>query len=469
MACRSRPGGNETVSLSAASTPALYLAGNSGIATEVNTTTGTGTNAQVTTTPADQTGRLTKIGDLAGTPTAIFSANQDATTGTTTAPGDGGGFQRQCLCAGQRHRQFRQPDQPGHARTSISPNMIPPAMWCGSNLVGSAGTASGYGLALDPAGGVVVTGASTADLTTTSVADGNNDSFVASYDANGNQTWIQQIQTLATNQANAVSVDASGNIYIGGSVSGGVIGAGQTAQGGGDAYLAKFDSKGNLLAENQFGTSGADQVSATATGSDGSLYVASVQNGDAVVSKYAGGDITSAPTWTQDLGALSVRRRHRRPDGFGQPGLCLRHHQQRQSDGGRRRPASPRPPAAAPTPLSSISPTMAPRATANHVSYVGTSASDQGGARDGRPRRHRLSDRHHHRHLRRPAAQRRRMSPTPSPPRSTPMAACNGPSNMAAPPASPPAPAWRSIPMAPACWTRWACRAAPSTSTSRWT
>ena len=100
-----------------------------------------------------------------------------------------------------------------------------------------------------------ITGASTADLTTTSVANGNNDSFVASYDANGNQNWIKQIQTLATNQANAVSVDASGNIYIGGSVSGGVIGAGQTAQGGGDAYLAKFDSNGNLLAENQFGTS----------------------------------------------------------------------------------------------------------------------------------------------------------------------------------------------------------------------
>ena len=99
-----------------------------------------------------------------------------------------------------------------------------------------------------------ITGTSTADLTTTSVANGNNDSFVASYDANGNQNWIQQIQTLATNQANAVSVDASGNIYIGGSVSGGVIGAGQTSQGGGDAYLAKFNSKGKLLAENQFGT-----------------------------------------------------------------------------------------------------------------------------------------------------------------------------------------------------------------------
>ena len=46
-----------------------------------------------------------------------------------------------------------------------------------------------------------------------------------------------------------------------------MIGARQTAQGGGDAYLAKFDSKGNLLSENQFGTSGDDQVRATATGS----------------------------------------------------------------------------------------------------------------------------------------------------------------------------------------------------------
>jgi hypothetical protein len=153
---------------------------------------------------------------------------------------------------------------------------------------------------------VVVTGASTADLTTTSVADGNNDSFVARYNVSGEQTWIRQIQTLATNQANSVSVDASGNIYIGGSVSGGVIGAGQTAQGKADAFLAKFDSKGKLLAENQFGTSAADSVAATATAADGSLYVASVQNGHAILAKYAGGDITAAPQWSQDLGDLSA-------------------------------------------------------------------------------------------------------------------------------------------------------------------
>ena len=254
-------------------------------------------------------------------------------------------------------------------------------MWCGSKLVGSAGSASGYGMALDPAGGVVITGSSTADLTTTSVADGNNDSFVASYDANGNQNWIQQIQTLATNQANAVSVDASGNIYIGGSVSGGVIGAGQTAQGGGDAYLAKFDSKGNIAGGKPVRhQSGADQVSATAIGSDGSLYVASVQNGDAVVAKYANGDITSAP----GLDAGSGRAVSPAAPSAASPFRAARSMSPAPPatpiSRPAARPASPTPPPAAPTPLSSISPTMAPAPRANHVSYVGTSASDQGGA-----------------------------------------------------------------------------------------
>jgi hypothetical protein len=129
---------------------------------------------------------------------------------------------------------------------------------------------------------------------------------VARYDSSGNQSWIKQIQTLATNQSNTVSVDASGNIYIGGSVSGGVIGAGQVGQGKADAFLVKLDSKGKVLAENQFGTSGNDSVAATATAADGSLYVASVQNGHAILSKYAAGDITAAPTWTQDLGDLAA-------------------------------------------------------------------------------------------------------------------------------------------------------------------
>jgi len=298
------PGGVEQVSFSAASTPSLYLVGSSGVATETRTTTNTVTSA-VTATPADQAGRLTKISGINGTPTSTFSVNQKSTTGITAAEATqvdaNGNVYVIGTATGNFDSQLNQGSQDVYLTKYDSAGNV---VW--QNLLGSGGTANGYGLALDPSGGVVVTGASTADLTTTSVADGNNDSFVARYDGSGNQTWIKQIQTLATNQSNSVSVDASGNIYIGGSVSGGVIGAGQTGQGKADAFLAKFDSKGKLLAENQFGTSGNDSVAATATAADGSLYVASVQNGHAILAKYAAGDITSAPAWTQDLGDLAA-------------------------------------------------------------------------------------------------------------------------------------------------------------------
>ncbi|HWF63172.1 MAG TPA: hypothetical protein VN685_01015 [Rhizomicrobium sp.] len=300
------PGANEKISLSAASTPSLYLVGDSGASNEVDTTTGSGSNAKVNSTPANESGRITKISNLGGTPTSVGSTEQQASTGITTAQAtvvdSSGNVYVVGNATGNFGNQLNQGSQDVYLTKYDSAGN---ATW--SKLVGSAGSASGYGVALDPAGGVVITGSTTADVTATSVTNGNTDSFVASYDANGNQNWIQQIQTLATNQANAVSVDASGNVYIGGSVSGGLIGAGQTSTGTGDAYLAEYNSKGKLLAENQFGTAtGASQVSATAMASDGSLYVASVQNGDAVVSKYANGDITAAPVWTEDLGALQA-------------------------------------------------------------------------------------------------------------------------------------------------------------------
>ena len=120
-------------------------------------------------------------------------------------------------------------------------------------------------------------------------------------------------------------------------------------------------------------------MSATATGADGSLYVASVQNGEAIISKYANGDISSAPVWTQDLGALSA--------GGGIGGLTVSGGQVYVSGttsntnltaGGQASIAA-----------ASTGGTDAfvfaltdngTSASADHVSYVGTSAGDQGGA-----------------------------------------------------------------------------------------
>jgi hypothetical protein len=286
------PGGVETISLSSASaTPSLYLAGSSGLA------------AATATAPADQQGRLIKLSNLGTTPQSVFSKSVSPTSGTSTALATqvdaSGNVYIVGTATGNFGKQLNQGTQDAYLTKYDSAGNV---LW--TRLLGSAGSASGYGLALNPAGGVVVTGATTARLVLSAVTNGNLDTFVAKYDASGNQTWVTQLKTLASNQGNAVSVDASGNIYIGGQVSGGVIAKGQTSLGGGDAYLAKLDAKGNIVYEKQFGTIGKDLVAATATAADGSLYVASVQNGHAIVSKYANGNANVAPVWQADLGDL---------------------------------------------------------------------------------------------------------------------------------------------------------------------
>ncbi len=387
------PGGSETVSLSsAAATPALYLAGSIGQATTTSTSTTTGGTTTTTSQAADQQGRLTKLSNLDTTPTSTVSVTAAPTSGTTTAAStvvdSSGNVYVLGNATGNFGNQVNQGQQDAYLTKYDSAGNV---LW--TRMLGSAGTANGTGLALNPTGGVVVTGSTTADLSPTAIADGNTDTFVAKYDADGNQTWVKQIQTLINNQANTVSVDASGNVYIGGAVggytanvggkavtqTGGVIGNGQTAQGGGDAYLAKFDSKGNLISENQFGTSAADSVAATATGSDGSLYVASVQNGHAVVAKYAGGNISAPPTWTQDLGDLQ--------NGGAIGGLTVSGNQVYVS--GTTQNTNLTAGGAATVANASTGGSDAfvfnltdqgTTAAANYVSYVGTAAQDKGGA-----------------------------------------------------------------------------------------
>jgi hypothetical protein len=271
--------------------PALYVAG----------TTGSPTGTKDNPAP-DQQGRLVKLGGLDGAPQGVFNATVNPDTGTTTAQSTAVDANGNVYVLGNATGNFGNELNQGSQDVYLSKyDSAGNLQW--SKLLGSAGTASGYSMALDSSGGIVVAGSTTAKLTSGALAQGNADSFVAKYDSSGNQSWVKQIQTLNANQGLAVSVDSSGNVYLGGQVSG-AIGAGQTSAGGSDAYLAKFDSKGNLLGEKQFGSSGADQVAATATAADGSLVVASIESGHAVLSKYAGGDITAAPVWQIDLGDL---------------------------------------------------------------------------------------------------------------------------------------------------------------------
>jgi hypothetical protein len=274
----------EGVELSSSqATPAVYVAGS----------TGRGDNLQ---------GRLIKLTDLDGTPTSQFSANIKPDTGTAAAKAVVTDEDGNVYIVGNSTGSF------GSALNQASEDVFltkydsaGSVQW--TRLLGSAGSAGAYSLAVDPlSGGIVVAGSVTGDLTPTAIG-GGTDSFVAKYDRDGKQSWVRQIAPSSNDSAHAVSIDASGNIYVGGQV-GGVIASGQTSAGGTDGYLTKLTSAGTLVYHRQFGTASEDAAKHTAIASDGNVVVASVENGHAILRKYDAADGTSAALWELDLGDL---------------------------------------------------------------------------------------------------------------------------------------------------------------------
>ncbi|HEY8947756.1 MAG TPA: SBBP repeat-containing protein [Rhizomicrobium sp.] len=368
------PGAGETISFSAPTTqPALYLVGSTGNPT----TTATTSKGEAATAAADQQGRIIKLTGLSSSPQATFNVNANPTNGTTTAQASAvdasGNIYVLGNATGDFGSQLNQGTQDVYLTKYDSAGNV---QW--TQMVGAADSASGYGLAVDQNGNAYVTGGTTSDLTTTAIANGNNDSFVAKYDTNGTPVWTQQVQTLNQNQSNAITVDSSGNVFIGGQVTG-VIGKGQTSAGKQDGYVAELNSKGKIVYEQQLGTAGTDQVSAMTTASDGSLYVASVQNGHAVLSKYANGDATQPAVWTQDLGDLQ--------NGGTISSIAVSGNQVYLSGSTTNTNLNGGGTATIVAPSSGSGDAYVmgitdngSSATANTVSYVGTSATDKGGA-----------------------------------------------------------------------------------------
>jgi hypothetical protein len=96
------------------------------------------------------------------------------------------------------------------------------------------------------------------------------DAFVAKYDSAGNLIWRKQLHATSGNSLLVVAVDNLGNVFA----------AGQTGMFQGasadnyDAIWAKYDSDGNLRWFEQFGTSGNDFLTGIAVDALGHVYLA---------------------------------------------------------------------------------------------------------------------------------------------------------------------------------------------------
>jgi enterochelin esterase-like enzyme len=174
--------------------------------------------------------------------------------------------------------------------------------------LGTIGLERAYGVAVDPAGHVLVTGYTKGDLDGSHAGNTTDDVFVVKFDPDGNRQWLRQFGVPAlADRGYAVATDSSGNVYVTGYTRGNLA---ATNLGDKDVYLAKLDSNGNELWVRQFGSAGEDKgwgVSATADGvrlggmTSGAMGTAAGAL-DGWVARYDGG---GSQVWLQQFGTAA--------------------------------------------------------------------------------------------------------------------------------------------------------------------
>lgn len=111
-----------------------------------------------------------------------------------------------------------------------------------------------YGVAVSDDGSVYATGFTQGELGGPRI--GVYDIWVAKFDNDGNQQWLEKFGTTDYEFAWGIDTDSQNNAYLAGFTRGGI--AGGDNQRDSDAWVTKFDPEGNQVWTKQFGTDGDD-------------------------------------------------------------------------------------------------------------------------------------------------------------------------------------------------------------------
>jgi Domain of unknown function (DUF1996) len=146
------------------------------------------------------------------------------------------------------------------------------------------------------------------------------DAFLTRYDADGDELWTRQLGTNGTDQALAISVSGT-DVYVAGSTDGRF--PKQRANGGTDAFVARFGANGRLVWLKQLGTHRDDEGAAVSASPDAILLAGTTRGpldrqrldgpSDAFVMRL---DTDGLGSWTRVFGGdgedrgLSVALRH---------------------------------------------------------------------------------------------------------------------------------------------------------------
>lgn len=170
-----------------------------------------------------------------------------------------------------------------------------------TQLLGSAKDASGFAVAVDSSDNVLIAGQAAGPLTSTATG-ANLDRFVTKFDSTGVELWTYQAGVFADDAALGLTVDSSNNVYLSGITRGEF--AGETAGGGGDAFVTRLDSAGALVYNEQFGDGGEEIATSVTVDSSGNVYVVGTDDGDGFLRKYSG--TTPTQTYSHNLGTVGA-------------------------------------------------------------------------------------------------------------------------------------------------------------------
>ncbi len=168
-----------------------------------------------------------------------------------------------------------------------------------AKLVGGSAEDAGAGVAVASNGDIVAAGyfQGTADFGGGPVTSaGLSDIFVARYSGQGAYLWVRRVGSTGDDRANAVALDANGNVAVTGYFSGTVdFGGGPlTSLGSWDAFVAKCSATGAYLWARDLRGTATDEAFGVATDANGNVVVTGGFQGTV---NFGGGPLTSAGFW----------------------------------------------------------------------------------------------------------------------------------------------------------------------------
>jgi len=155
------------------------------------------------------------------------------------------------------------------------------------NVIWARGTAgknantSGNDIQTDAEGNFYVTGYFADTLVLGSIAlisdQSSTDAFVAKFDSSGNVIWAESLGGLGSSWGNGIGVDQNNNVYIAGEFYGsltlGSFTLTNTDLSAQDIFVAKYDDQGNVLWAKSAGGSWVDEVTSLSADPNGNVYI----------------------------------------------------------------------------------------------------------------------------------------------------------------------------------------------------